>query len=124
MTACAHLWIGNNGFFPNIPLDRFSVTCPLIPQATPDDLIEVVTLAISDVNQELTAWQIKQQLSGYDTLASVPNKSMLQLALYQYAVFAFAQMHLLQHEPCARPQEIGKFKQYGEWAIRDMLAAF
>jgi|JI8StandDraft_1071087.scaffolds.fasta_scaffold124722_1 hypothetical protein len=92
--------IHNNGFFPSIDTDDFVKTQKLDATFSPDRVTFALTLAITDANRALMAWQVIKEAAGYVELGDVPavsvNNESTLITLYKQAVFSFAKANLLE----------------------------
>lgn len=130
--------ITNNGFFPTITTADFSQKTRLDGTVTLERIVQSLIVAISEVNQELTAWQVRQQVAGYATLADVPAPQLdgesQKLALYRQAVYALAKAELIEryrdfdstksghrHADEMEPG-IDTYRRSARWAIADIQA--
>lgn len=128
--------ITNNGFFPTISTADFSQKNRLDGTVTIERIVQSLIVAISEVNQELIAWQTRQQMAGYTTLIDVPappiNGESQRLILYRQAVYALAKADLIEryrdydstksghrHADEMEPS-IDTYRRSARWAIADI----
>lgn len=64
--------IKNTAFFPDVNLSDMRDGMRIISDVTDARLKEVTLDALLDINDQLTAWVVKQLVQGYSTLADVP----------------------------------------------------
>ncbi|WP_337263335.1 MULTISPECIES: head completion/stabilization protein [unclassified Serratia (in: enterobacteria)] len=95
--------ITNTAFWPDISLGDLRKVMRLDGQVTTERLRHAAIEAMTNVNNELKAWRVKQQAAGFETLNTVPandeemidNESVL-LQRYRRAVYCHAKANLVE----------------------------
>lgn len=92
--------IRSDDWFPEIDLASLRAACRLDGTVTPDRLRHVAINAIVHVNAQLSAWAVKQALSGYASLEDVPGPLVddepAPVHLYHRAIYAAVQCELIE----------------------------
>jgi hypothetical protein len=81
--------VTNDGFFPDIDLERVRGAVRLDGTVTAQRLREAVVTAVIALNDEFATWKAAQQLAGVASLSELPPKidgASRQLTLYLVAV--------------------------------------
>lgn len=128
--------VTNDGFFPDIDLDKLRDTMRLDGTVTPARLRDAAIEAVISVNDELQAWKVAQLAAGVAALADIPpmiGGVGVQLSRYLAAVHRTAKADLTERyrsfdatkagEAKADQLEttIGDDRRAARWAIRDIL---
>lgn len=128
--------VTNDGFFPDIDLDKLRDTMRLDGTVTPARLRDAAIAAVISVNDELQDWKATQVAAGVATLASVApmiGGVGVQLSRYLAAVYRTAKADLTERyrdfdstkEGEAKADQlevtIGDHRRAARWAIRDLL---
>jgi hypothetical protein len=126
----------NDGFFPNIDLQRLRGEVRLDGTVTPERLRSAVVEAVVSINAELAEWKARQQLAGVILLEQMEPKidgEAVQLRLYLTAVYRSVKADLNEKyrnydATKSGVDEADKLLQMAEderraarWAIRDLL---
>jgi len=92
--------ISNDGWFPDIDLNKLRDAMRLDGTVTHERLVDAVTEAIAYTNAQLGTWQAQQVAAGYASLADVPasqvNQESAKLGHYRSAVYRWAQADLTE----------------------------
>lgn len=128
--------VTNDGFFPDIDLDKLRDAMRLDGTVTPTRLRDAAIAAVISVNDELQAWKVGQLAAGVVALADVPpmiGGVGVQLSRYLVAVYRTAKADLTERyrdydsTPAGEAKAdqldgtIGADRRAARWAIRDVL---
>jgi len=128
--------VANDGFFPDIDLQRLRNTARLDGTVTEDRLRNAVVDAVISVNNELADWKARQQLTGVRVLAQLEPKvdgEAVQLHRYLTAIYRTVKADLNEqfrnfdatksgHDEADLLGQIADAeRRAAKWAIRDLL---
>lgn len=128
--------VANDGFFPDIDLQRLRGTARLDGTVTDDRLRNAVVEAIISVNTELVAWKAQQQLAGAIAVAQLEPKvdgEAVQMRRYLTAIYRTVKADLNEqflnfdatksgHDEADLLGQIAEAeRRAAKWAIRDLL---
>lgn len=128
--------VTNDGFFPNIDLQRLRSAVRLDGTVTPDRLRKAVIEAVISVNDELATWKARQQLAGVITLDQMEPRidgEAIQLHRYLTAIYSLVKADLNEKfrnfdatrsgvdEADKLLEMVEDERRAARWAIRDLL---
>lgn len=129
--------VTNDGFFPDIDLNKLRDTMRLDGTVTAARLRDAAVDAIISVNDELAAWKAAQIAAGAADMAAVPAPQIggesVQLARYRTAVYRQAKADLTERyrdfdatksgsdDADKLEENICTDRRAARWAIRDIL---
>jgi hypothetical protein len=128
--------VTNDGFFPDIDLQRLRGAVRLDGTVTTDRLRKAVVEAVISVNDELASWKARQQLAGVATLGQLEPKidgEAIQLHRYLTAIYSTVKADLNEKfrnfdatksgvdEADKLLEMVEDERRAARWAIRDFL---
>ncbi|AMR77313.1 head completion/stabilization protein [Cupriavidus nantongensis] len=136
-TPAADTRVENDGWFPDIDLDKARKAVRLDGSITPERLLHAAINAVIAVNAELAEWKALQLAQERPSLGDVPaskvNGESVQVARYLRAVYSFIKAELAERYRDFDTTGAGErkadnlvetaddYRRDGRWAIRDML---
>jgi hypothetical protein len=135
--TAAPITLANDGWFPDIELEKMRAAERVGGAVSDDRLQQAVIAAMSSVNDELAVWKLLQLGKGYAKLIDVPspqiNNTSRLVMLYHRAVYSVAHADLIErysdydttNSGGKRAQEVldtvADQQRNARWAVRDIL---
>ncbi|MBY8945181.1 head completion/stabilization protein [Pseudomonas sp. SH10-3B] len=129
--------INTDPFWPSIDLDGLRASLRIDASVTPARLETAVIAAAINLNNELSEWRIRQQATGYATLADVPGDRIkgvsVKVHLYRRAIEAgtgaevceryrdYSATNTGSDKAEAITPNIDDYRRDLRWAVRDFL---
>lgn len=135
-TAPAGAIVTNDGFFPDIDLDKLREAMRLDGTVTAVRLRDAAIAAVISINDELQAWKAGKQAAGVLTLAELPPQIggvSVQVSRYLAAIYRTAKADLTERYRDFDATKAGEAKadqlestvdddrRAARWAVRDLL---